>query len=335
MSYRPPTQGTLVLTRREVAALLDLDDCIRAVEAAFRAHGEGRAQDPAIASVHVPNGGFHVKAGLLDVGRSYFAAKTNANFMENRARLGLPTIQGTIVLHDAGNGVALAVMDSIEISIRRTGAATAVAARLLARPGSSVVLVCGCGEQGRVQLLALARVLPLQVAFVWDRERTRAVELAAELEAELRLEITAVEDYRAAARSADVIITCTPSADYLLGRADVRPGAFVAGVGADNPHKRELEPALLASGKVVVDVLEQCATIGDLHHALEEGVVTREQVHAELGAIVAGRAPGRTSDDEIVVFDSTGMALQDVAAAIVVYERALEVGAGRSIDFGS
>ena len=133
--------GALVLTRGEIAELLDLDACIAAVEAAFRSHGEGRAPDPAIVGVEVPAGGFHFKAGVLDLGRPYFAAKTNANFMGNRTRFGLPTIQGTIVLHDAENGVVLAVMDSIEISIRRTGAATAVAAQVLARPSSSRCLI--------------------------------------------------------------------------------------------------------------------------------------------------------------------------------------------------
>ncbi|HEX9730065.1 MAG TPA: ornithine cyclodeaminase family protein [Gemmatimonadales bacterium] len=325
---------TVLLTRGEVAELLDLDTCIGAVEAAFRMHGEGRTPDPAIMGVQVPDGGFHTKGGLLDLGRSYFAAKTNANFMHNRTRFGLPTIQGTIVLHDAENGRVLAVMDSIEISILRTGAATAVAARFLARPDSARVAVAGCGAQGHVQLRALSRVLPLERAFVWDLDRSRAERMASDLAPELRCEIAVVDDFAAAAREADVCITCTPSEEFVLRRADVRPGTFVAGVGVDNPHKKELEPALLAAGTVVVDVLDQCATIGDLHHALDAGVMTRAAVHAELGSVVAGRATGRTRDDEVTVFDSTGMALQDVAAAAVVYERAVESGVGRVIDFG-
>jgi alanine dehydrogenase len=326
--------GTLVLTRREVAEILDLGTCIAAVEQAFRLHGQGRAPAPAIMGVHVPNGGFHTKGGLLELNRPYFAAKTNANFMHNRARFGLPTIQGTIVLHDAENGYPLAVMDSIEISILRTGAATAVAAKYLARPAAAVVCVAGCGEQGRVQLRAAATVLPLTRAFVWDIDPSRAERMAADLAPELGFEISVVDDYVSAARDADVCVTCTPSEEYLLPREAVKPGTFVAGVGVDNPQKRELHPALLAASTVVVDVLEQCAAIGDLHHALEAGAMTREQVHAELGAVVAGTAPGRTSEDEITVFDSTGMALQDVAAAAVVYERARDDGAGRLIDFG-
>jgi len=326
---------TLVLTRGEVARLLDLGTCIEAVEAAFRMQGEGRAPAPVLAGIHVAGGGFHVKAGVLGTDRLYFAAKTNANFMHNRTMSGLPTIQGTIVLHDASNGFPLAIMDSIEISILRTGAATAVAAKYLARPDSTKVAVAGCGAQGRVQLRALARVLPLTHALVWDIDASRAGALAAELAPALGFRIDAVADFAEAARNADVCVTCTPSEQYILRGRDVRPGTFIAGVGVDNPEKRELAPDLLAVGKVVVDVLEQCATIGDLHHAIEEAVLTRADVHADLGAVVAGHAPGRTSHDEITIFDSTGMALQDVAAAIVTWQRAIATDIGHPINLAS
>lgn len=324
--------GTLILTRRDVAGLLDLERCIGAVEHAFRLHGEGRVADPAIAGVHVADGGFHVKAGVLSLGRAWFAAKTNANFMHNRERHGLPTIQGTIVLHDAETGRVLALMDSIEISILRTGAASAVAAKFLARRDSRTVAVAGCGAQGRVQLRALASVLPLASAEVWDPDPERAGAMSAELSAALGFPVRAVADFRQAARNADVVVTCTPSHAYLLGPGDIRPGTFIAAVGADNPHKREIEPGLMTAATIVVDLLEQSATIGDLHHALEAGTVTRDQVHAELGAVVAGTATGRTSPQEVTIFDSTGMALQDVAAAVAVYEAALARGVGLAID---
>jgi ornithine cyclodeaminase/alanine dehydrogenase-like protein (mu-crystallin family) len=327
--------GTLVLTRTEVRALLDLPTCIRVVEDAFRLHGEGNAPDPAIAAVHVPAGGFHIKAGVLDMGRPYFVSKTNANFMENRHRLGLPTIQGTIVLHDAENGYPLAVIDSIEVSILRTGAATAVAARYLARPASTVAVIAGCGAQGRVQLRSIAQVLPLEQVFLWDLHRHPARVMANELAAEFGFRITPVDNLTDHTALADVCITCTPSFEYLLGSENVKPGTFIAGVGVDNPHKKEIQPALMARSRVVVDVLEQCATIGDLHHAIDAGLMTREQVYAELGAIVAGRRPGRSDDNAITVFDSTGMALQDAAATIAVYERALQENAGRYISFNS
>ena len=131
--------------------------------------------------------------------------------------------------------------------------------------------------------------------------------------------------------SADICVTCTPSRVFLLD--GVEPGTFVAGVGVDSERKRELSPPLLARSKVVVDVLAQCMLMGDLHHAIDAGVMTTNDVHAELGQVVAGRRPARASDDEVIVFDSTGMALQDVAAAAVVYERALGRQCGVCVNF--
>lgn len=319
------TTGTLVLARRDVAALLDLETCIGAVERAFALQGAGQVRPPAVAGVPAEGGVFHVKAGSLG---SYFAAKLNANFPGNRERHGLPTIQGAIILCDVANGRVLAILDSIEITVLRTGAATAVAAKHLARPVESVVTVCGCGLQGRVQLRAIAAVRPLRRVLAWDVDAARADAYAREMTAELGLPVQAVAQSGEAARDSDIVLTCTPANKWFLGRADVRPGTFVAAVGADNEHKQEIEPALLATSTVVVDVLEQAATLGDLHHALDAGVMTRAQVHAELGAIVAGHVVGRRHGEEIIVFDSTGTALQDVAAAAVVYERALAAGAG-------
>jgi alanine dehydrogenase len=147
------------------------------------------------------------------------------------------------------------------------------------------------------------------------------------------VEIAMVREIGEGLRHSDVCVTCTPSQRWIVDYKDVRPGTFIAGVGADNEHKQELHPKLMAGNKVVVDVLEQCATIGDLHHAIAANVATRADVHAELGEIVAGRKPGRTSPEEITIFDSTGTALQDVAAAVIVYERAVNSGASTTLDF--
>jgi len=324
----------LVLTRREVAALLTMDQCIAAVQRAFTLHAEGRSLGPGVLAVHAGGGSFHVKAAGLELSRSYFAAKTNANFPGNPARFGLPTIQGLVLLFDAERGEPLAVLDSVEITILRTGAATAVAARYLARPDARTATIAGCGNQGRVQLRALKAVRPVTRAFAYDADRGTAERYAAELSAELDIDVAVADRLADAARASDLVVTCTPSRAPILFRDDVRPGTFVAGVGADNEHKQELDPALLGAATVVVDSLEQCATIGDLHHALVAGVMARGQVRAELGEVVAGRKPGRIDGEEIVVFDSTGTALQDVAAAAAVYERARAAGIGTTIDFG-
>jgi alanine dehydrogenase len=280
-----------------------------------------------------PDGGFHIKAaGLTFHGRSFYAAKVNANFPLNPERFGLPTIQGVVVLCDAERGRPLALLDSMELTALRTAAATGVAARYLARPDSRVATVCGCGVQGRVQLRALTQVLRLENVYAFDHDPARAEGFAREMSEALGVRVEVVPDLRRAVGESDVCVTCTPSRQPLLTRGDVRAGAFVAAVGADNPRKQELDPSLMASAKIVVDILEQCAVIGDLHHALEAGAVTKEDVYAELGEIVAGHKPARTSDEEVIIFDSTGTALQDVAAAAVVYEAALRAGVGTSLN---
>jgi ornithine cyclodeaminase/alanine dehydrogenase-like protein (mu-crystallin family) len=328
------TEGTLLLTRRDVAALLTIDDYISSIELAFKLYGEGKTDTPGMLGVHARSGGFHIKAGLLDLDQFYFAAKINANFPQNVQRFGLPLIQGLIVLSNAENGSSLAVIDSIEITIQRTGAATAVAAKYLARPESKSLLVCGCGNQGRVSVEALSRVLSLENIFAFDIDKAKATDFAEDLSQKSKTHVVVVtEDLNDAASQSDVVVTCTPSNGYFLRGEAIRPGTFIAAVGADNETKQELDPRLLVENKLVVDVLDQCASIGELHHALEGGLMTRSDVDAELGEVVAGVKPGRTSADEIIIFDSTGMALQDVIAAATVYERAKQIGAGTRINF--
>jgi alanine dehydrogenase len=326
-------EGTLLLGRQEVAALLGIEECIDAVEQAFRFHAEGRTLPPGILGIHARDGGFHIKAaGLKFDHRTYFATKINGNFFQNMKRFGMPNIQGLIVLCDGENGYPLAVMDSIEITIIRTGAATAVAAKYLARSDARVATICGCGNQGRIQLRAISKTRPLERAFAFDSDTAQAQSFARELSRELRFEVEAVTDLAQAAGRSDICVTCTPSSDYFLTREMVSKGAFIAAVGADSPDKQELDPALMRGNKVVVDILEQCATIGELHHALEKRLIRKEDVHAELGEVVAGRKPGRVSEDEIIIFDSTGTALQDAAAAAIVYEKALDDGKGTMLN---
>lgn len=318
----------LFLSSHDVRALLKVDECTAAVEHAFRLHGEGKTLPPGVLGVHVSNGSFHLKAGVLSLSANYFAAKVNANFPDNLARFALPTIQGIVILCNANNGAPLAIIDSRDITALRTAAATAVAAKYLARPDSGVVTICGCGAQGRVQLAAVAQVFPLRAVFAYDKNPQQASVFASELSADLNIAITASQDLAECIRRCDICVTCTTSHEPLVKEADIHPGLFIAAVGADNPQKQEIHPAVMARSKIVCDVIEQCASMGDLHHALNAGVVKGEDIHAELGEVVACRKPGRESVEEVIVFDSTGMALQDVAAAALVYEKAIrgEVG---------
>jgi len=283
---------------------LDVDGYLAAVEAAFRAHAEGRTAVPMPMHIPVEGGGFHAKGAMVHLDRPYVAVKVNGNFPGNPKR-GLPTIQGAVLLFDASDGRLLATFDSMELTARRTAAASALAARYLARPDSRSIAVCGCGMQARAQLEAMRRVLPIERVFAWDADRSRAEAFAKETGASVAAEIP----------RADVVVTCTSATSPFLARRHVAPGTFIAAVGADNPHKSEIDPDLFPGAKVVCDLVSQAAVMGDLHHAIDAGQASVESVHAELGDLVVGRKPGRTDAAEITLFDSTGVAIQDVASA--------------------
>jgi ornithine cyclodeaminase/alanine dehydrogenase-like protein (mu-crystallin family) len=308
----------VVISRRELASLMDPDAYLAAVEAAFRAHAEGRADVPPPMHIPMEAGGFHAKGALVALDRPYVAVKVNSNFPGNPAR-GLPTIQGAVLLFSGKDGRLLAILDSIEITAKRTAAASALAARHLARQDSSTIAICGCGEQGRAQLAAISRVMPLKRVVAWDIDAAKAERFARDTP---RLEARATPDLAGATRGADIIVTATSSKAAFLTRGHVSPGTFIAAIGADNPHKSEIAPQLMAHAKVVADLVSQGEAMGDLHHAIEAGAMTAAQVHAELGEIVTGCKPGRTDATEITLFDSTGVAIQDVAAAAWAYERA-------------
>jgi alanine dehydrogenase len=322
---------TLLLSRADVAELLTIEECISVVEKAFALYGSGSAPTPGILGIHVKEGGFHIKAGVLDLNRNYFVAKINANFPGNPLKHSLPTIQGIVAVFDATDGQLLALMDSIQLTILRTGAATAVAAKYLSREDSRTATIFGCGNQGKISLLSLVKVRALEKVFAYDLDKDQAMNFAGEMSAILNIPVMQTDNPGLSASQSDICITCTPSKKPFLKSADIRPGTFIAAVGSDSEEKQELYPELLLSNKVVADILVQCKSIGEIHHSLESGSV---DIHAELGEVVAGRKPGRETQEEIIIFDSTGMALQDVAAAAIVYEKAVNGSDVRKMNFG-
>ena len=326
-------EETLLLSRGDVEELLSLTECIEAVENVFRWQGEGKIPAPGILGLKTAGGGLHVKAACLPSDPGYLVAKLNTNFPENGAAFGLPTIQGIIVLFAANNGAVLALLDSMEITIKRTAAATAVAAKYLARQNSRVATVCGCGRQAAAQLRALCAVLPLKKIFALDLKEEVARNFAATLS--IKCKIDPVRDLSEAIRQSDVVVTCTPSHQFYVRQEEVKAGTFIAAVGADSDEKQEIDPALMASAKVVVDSVEQVCTIGDTHHAIAAGLMERGNIYAELSEIVAGRKPGRTHADEIIVFDSTGVAIEDAIAAMTIYQKAMAGTIGNCFSFAA
>ncbi len=324
---------TLLLGRADVARAMTLPDYIDAVEAAFQRLAEGRMKVPGVVHIAAPDGAFHVKSAGFVGEPHYVAVKVNGNFPDNRNRNGLPTIQGAIVLCDGRNGALLAVIDSSEVTAMRTGAATAVAAKYLARPNASVLTIVGCGIQGRVQLLAMNAVLPLETVYVFDLDRQRGATFASQMRTETDLDVIAVDELADATLASQAIVTCTSSRKPFLRRQQVTPGTFIAAVGADNADKQELHADLMQHSKLVVDLIDQCAEMGELHHALEAGVMTRADVVAELSQIVTRTEKLNLDADDIVIFDSTGSAIQDVAAAGIIYERAKVLGRCLTMQF--
>lgn len=318
---------TRILTRDDVARLLTPDDCLTAVETVFRALGEAQIPPPQSLGLRSDEGTFHIKAAVGE----HFVAKVNANFPANPSARGLPTIQGVLVLMDVSDGTLLAIIDSALLTALRTAAATAVAAKYLARVDARTLAIIGCGMQAGPHVDAVCGVRPIDAVHVFDVDRERAVRFAGETSARTGLAVTVTTSLDQAIASADIIVTATPSRRPVLDIQHLRDGLFIAGVGADNPQKHELSPALLRQSRVVPDVLDHAAAMGDLHHALAAGVMERADIHGELKDVVCGHVPGRRTEKEIFLFDSVGNALQDVAVASVAYRRAIERGMGLDV----
>jgi ornithine cyclodeaminase/alanine dehydrogenase-like protein (mu-crystallin family) len=320
---------TIVLGARDVARLLTFPACIDAVARTMRAHEAGRSRGPASGGFTLPGGSVHAKLAAVEHdGRTFVCVKANVNLPGNPGRRGRPTIQGAVILLDGDDGRPLAIVDSIVLTSMRTAAVAALAAGHLALPHAATITVVGCGEQGEAQLRAMAVVRSLRRGFVLDVDVAKAAAFARRMSEALQRPIESVTRLDAAVAESDICVTCTTSERPLFHSAHLHAGLFVAAVGADNPAKQEIDAEALANARVVVDSLAACAAGGDLHHAIRARLMTERDVHGELSAIVAGRVPGRASPDDVFVFDSTGSALQDAAAAVLVYERAAAAGAG-------
>ena len=320
----------LIITRSDIVRMMKLADYLVAAEQAFRALAMGKAYSPHPMHLLSARGGFHAKGASISLERDFVAVKVNGNFPGNPVELGLPTIQGAIVLCDGGDGRVLAILDSIEVTLRRTAAASALAAQLFAKPDSRTLLICGCGEQGHAHAEALRAVLPIERCLLWDRDHARAERLATVLAASA-MDAISIRDLASCSGIADVIACCTTATAPYLELGMIAAGTFIAAVGADNPDKNEIAPQLMAAATVVTDLRAQCADMGDLRHAVDAGTMTVAKVHADLGEVLVGAAPGRGSPEDIIIFDSTGTGVQDVAASAAIYNRCVGSGIGQAI----
>jgi alanine dehydrogenase len=324
---------SLVLTASHVMRVLTMDLALFAVTEAFRAHGEGRVNMPPKVHLVLPQGSFKAMFGEIFLpGGHVCGVKWNSNFPGNPRHGGL-TIKGKLLLNDPATGRELADMDATRITNFRTGAAGALAVQHLARPDATRLGLVGAGVQARTQVAAIRKVRPIRAVTLHSRTGSRARALRDELEEAHGLKAVVVEDMALAVTGQDIVVTTTPSTTPLVRREWVTPGTHINAVGADSPGKQELDPAILAAAKVVVDDWAQAKDIGEINVPLAQGLITPAQIYGTLGEVVAGRKPGRTDPREITVFDATGLAVQDLALGLAIYNLAREQGLGQVKEF--
>ncbi|MBE0518411.1 MAG: alanine dehydrogenase [Thermoplasmata archaeon] len=335
-----PTQHapvkTLLLTGKQIMKLLDMKDVLAAVEDAFRHKGLGKIQMPPKAYL------FYEKFdGDLRTMPSYVedmdvsAVKIVNVHPQNAKNHGMRTVMALLVLVDPHTGAPLAVMDATHITDMRTGGASAIASKYLARPNPKVVGIIGAGNQAKTQMLALITQFgSFDQVKVYDLYPDKAKERVREFRRKYKdkvPKIKAVATAKDAVVDSDIIVTCTSSRAPIVMDEWVKDGAHINCIGADAPGKQEMDPKVLKRAFLVIDDWEQASHSGEINVPLTKGELTREDVNAEIGEVVAGLKTGRTNDEQVTVFCSTGLGVQDSLTAKIVYDIAKKQGIGKSM----
>jgi alanine dehydrogenase len=324
---------SLVLTGAEVLQVLDMDLALVAAREAFKAYGEGRVNMPPKSYLTLAKGDFRAMYGEIFLPDGHVCGLKWVNVHPGNPARGLPTVMAKVVLNDPETGLEWADMDGTLITNYRTGAAGGVAAEVLSRPDASRLGVIGAGEQARTQIAAILTVRPIKEIIICDCATARARTLLEETAAKYPVAVRLTPGPKETAAAADILVTATPSEVPLVMQGWVQPGTHINAVGADAAGKEELDPALLKGARIVVDDWAQASHSGEINVPLSQGLLGPEDIYGSLGEIVAGKKPGRQDPDEITVFDSTGLIIQDLALGFAVYRRALAQGLGETKEF--
>ncbi|MGP4688710.1 ectoine utilization protein EutC [Agrobacterium pusense] len=323
-----------ILTEKDLRAIVKLDlSAVNCVEQALGALATKAVAMPPILRLDIPEfrGEVDVKTAYVP-GFDGFAIKVSPGFFDN-PRLGLPSLNGLMILFSARTGLVEALLlDNGYLTDVRTAAAGAVAARHMARKDASVATIFGAGMQARLQLEALTLVRPIKSVRIWARNHDKAEKLANDFTREHGIEVSAVADPQAAVRRADIIVTTTPAEKPILLADWLEEGQHLTAMGSDAEHKNEIDPAVFARVRYVADRLTQTRILGELHHAIAAGYVERDQPFAELGEVIAGKSQGRLSNEDITFADLTGTGVQDTAIANLAFARAKDAGSGQIIE---
>ena len=326
---------TLLLNRQDVTRLLAMNDAIEAVEHAFRELASGHVTMPQRTVIRVvDHKGIHLAMpAYIGAGVNALGVKVVTVYPDNPAR-GLPTTIGLLLLNDPQTGAPLAVMDAGYLTAVRTGAVSGVATKYLARPDARRVGLFGAGVQAATQLAAVQAVRKMESVNVFDTNAERAKTFAAEMRVKLGVPVTPVAEPRQAVRGQDIVILASSATSPVFDGGWLEPGQHINAVGSHTPGARELDTAAVVRSKVVADLPEACLVeAGDLIIPIQEGAITRDHIVAGLGDVVAGLKPGRRGAEDITLFKSVGLALQDASTASVVYTRAVAAGVGTQFTF--
>lgn len=312
-----------------------MGEVMEAVESAFRAKGLGKVQMPAKSYLFYKqyNGDLRTMPSYLEeLGIS--AVKIVNVHPDNQKKYNLPTVMAVIVLIDPKSGAPIAIMSGRTVTSMRTGAAGGIATKYLARRESKIIGIIGAGTQARTQTMALFEVYEkLEELRVWDINKEATQRFVAETEPIYGhlCKITPVETVKKAVEGADLVVTVTPSRKPLVTDDMVSPGMHFNCIGADAPGKEELDPNILKRAKIVIDDWDQASHSGEINVPLSRGIITKDNIWAAICEVAAGLKPGRESRDEITIFTSTGLAVQDAVTAKLAYNKAVEKGIGKFI----
>lgn len=323
----------LILSQKEVESCLPMKKAIDAVKNAYIAYASNRVQIAPVVHLDVKqyDGEIDIKSGYVE-DFNLIGTKIASGYYQNY-KLGLPPGVAVIILMDLKTSLPLAIMDGTYITAYRTGAAGAVAASVLARKDSSVIGMIGAGTQARMQVTALRELFSLEQIKVWDKYEDAARKYAEEISSQFGIEVLPYSNPENVVRDADIVVTVTPSREPIVQANWIDDGMHINAIGADGPGKQELDPLIVKrADKIVVDSIKQCVSIGEIQHALARGLISEDDIHAEIGRILIGEKLGRETDNEVTLFDSTGIAAQDIAAAQIVYQLAKERNIGQSVN---
>jgi ornithine cyclodeaminase/alanine dehydrogenase len=326
---------TLLLKKEEVRGLIRMQEVIGAVEEAYKAFNSDQVVQPDYIGIdlHPPRGDIDFKLGYYKGNEIISMKASSGGFPNNPTTYGVPSGMGTILLFDARTCALICVMDGSLLTDFRTGAAGAVSVKALARKNAKKITSIGTGNQARMQIRAINEVMKIEEIHAWDHTAESLSRFKADIEREFDIPVVIANSKKEAVEQADILITTTRGKGSVVQAAWVKPGTHIVAIGTDAKGKQEFEPEIFRNAKVVVDSLMQCSEKGEIQHALSQNIITKDGVHAEIGEVLLGVKPGRGSDEEITIFDSTGMAIQDNTTATKIYRNAMESKVGTFFEF--